>query len=249
VSGGGGRRGRIRRTAAVSAGIALAGIVMIAAAGAGAWVALNWSSGSSEVTVPDLSGLTEGDAARRAETVGLKLEVTEERNDRLVPRARILGQDPLAGSRTRPGRTVRVVRSLGDLEIVIPELVGRPAREARLAIQQLGLRVGTISSVHWSDPGDRILAQRPRAGEMRSKGDPVSLLISHGLRPRIWLMPDLSGRSGEAARSLLESANLRIAPGRPEQRTGVPTGSVLRQTPSVGSPVTERQVVTLTLAE
>lgn len=233
---------------AKAAGLLVAIALMAAAAAAGAWLVLNWSSDSVEVTVPDFAGLTEAEAIERAEGARLSAEVAEERSDRQVPSGKIIGQEPAAGSHTRPGRTVRLVRSLGEDQVSVPDLTGRPAREARLEIQQLGLRVGTISSTRWSEPDDRVLSQRPAPGERRSRGDPVDLLVSRGRRLRVWLMPDLTGRSGEEAQQLLEGANLRVTR-RTETRGGVSPGTVLRQTPPAGSPVTERQAVSLTVAE
>lgn len=240
---------RVRRALTASAGCTVAGLLMIAAGVGGAWFVLRSNAPTSEVTVPELTGLPQEEALRRVTAAGLQAEIVEERSDRLVPRGQILGQEPAAGSRTRRGRTVRLVRSRGEDEIVIPDLTGRPAREARLAIQQLGLRVGAVSSAAWSDPPDRVLSQRPAPGEKRSRGDPVNLLVSRGRRPRVWLMPDLSGRPAEEARRLLETANLRVTAGRSERRDGVSSGVVLRQTPPAGSPVSERQAVTLVLSD
>ena len=222
---------------------------MLLALGVGVYVSLRMSRGPASVTIPDFTNLPEEEAARRAAESGLKLEIASERYDRLVARGRILSQDPPPGALTRLGRTVKVVRSLGDVQIPVPNLVGRAAREARLDLQQIGLRVGVASFVRWDAPEDRILAQQPRPGDLRSKGDAVNLLISRGSRPRVYVMPDLTGRPAEEAAARLERSGLRVARGQREHPPGVATGIVLSQSPAAGSPIRERDVVSLTISE
>jgi serine/threonine-protein kinase len=226
-------------------------LMMALAAGVGGYFALRLSARSSgEVTVPDLTGMTVHEAGEKLSVLGLRIEVQGERHDRLVARDLVLGQEPHAGVSTRVGRAIRVVRSLGEARVDVPELTGRPVREARLEAQRVGLRVGAVTHVAWSRPPDSVIAQQPPAGSPRSAGDPVDLLVSRGRRARMYVMPDLVGSTAEESAALLERAGIRVASARSAERTpGGSPGLVLPQNPAAGGPVRERQVVSLKVSQ
>jgi serine/threonine-protein kinase len=231
----------------IGGGLVIAG--MFVSAAIGGFLVLRYSARPSEIEVPDFIGITEDAARARAAERDIKLKLVGERSDRRIARGLILDQDPSPGSWVKAGRTVRVVRSLGEARIEVPELVGRAAREARLELQRLGLRVGMTTYARLPLPEDRVVSQQPRGGEMRSKGEPVDILVSRGARSRVYVMPDLVGRSLEAIRNVLEKAGLRVAGERRAYREGVPPGIVLAQRPAPGGPVRESQAVTLTVSQ
>lgn len=241
--------GRVRRLLVRLAGSSVLLLLMLAAAGAGAWFALWFLAQSSQVSVPDLTDATEEAARKRAASIGLVLEIATERYDRRIGAGRILEQDPAPGSLTRPGRTLRVIVSLGEEEIEVPQLTGRPAREAQLELQRLGLKPGSASFVHWTDPPDRVIAQQPAAGARRARGERVDFLVSRGSRPRTYVMPDLRGRAEGSGRAMLERSGLRPPATRHEVRRGVPSGIIVDQHPSAGEPVHERQAISLTVSQ
>jgi hypothetical protein len=68
------------------------------------------------VTVPDLSGVVEGDIPARLDPLGLKADVQREGGilDVLRPGDRaVCAQDPQGGTRVRRGRTLRIVVAKG----------------------------------------------------------------------------------------------------------------------------------------
>ena len=237
------------RTAAIVFRIGAVGTLMVLALGAGAWFSLWFLSSSDEITVPELTGLPEDEARERAEGAGLRLEVEAERSDRRVSAGRILQQEPLAGSETRGGRTIRVVRSLGEQEVQVPSLTGRTGRESQLLLQAAGLQQGIVTTVSWNAPESTVLAQEPRPNERRPAGDRVDLLVSGGSRRRVYVMPDLSGTSQELANERLLRAGLRPKIETRPPRPGVASGVVIAQDPAAGEPVREREIVLLTVSQ
>jgi beta-lactam-binding protein with PASTA domain len=62
-------------------------------------------------------------------------------------------------------------------------------------------------------------------------------------------MPDLIGRDAAAVLPALQGAGLKVADVRYRTYPGVPSGIVLRQTPSAGYPVSPRGAVLLEVSQ
>ncbi len=225
------------------------GCGLLIAAGAGAWFALVYTARTNEVRVPDLTGLSESDAAAAARTAGLGFALSDERPDETVPEGGITQQQPPAGSVTRPGRTIRASRSLGPARIIVPDVAGRSTGEARTLIEQEGLTLGSVTAVRWTTQDDRVISQHPAAGARRQSGAPVNLLVSRGGRDRVYVTPDLSGRRADDVAAFLEGAGLRPPILRSAPSREYPPGYVLAQTPAPGDALRQRQSITLTVSQ
>jgi len=212
------------------------------------YLAMRVEMRGTEVTVPDLSGLTLDAAAGRVEPLELVLQVVEQRHDPRVPSDRVLDQVPPPGASVRRGRKVRLVLSLGDEVLSVPKLVGQAARAVEIELRRDGFAPGYEVRV----PSDRIeagrvLAQVPPAGTPAVPNSRVHRLISDGPPRAKWVMPDLAGRTQEQIERWAQRSGLRVAVRRID-RSGRAAGTVLGQFPLAGFPVHERDVVELTVA-
>jgi beta-lactam-binding protein with PASTA domain len=226
------------------------GVLLVAIFLGGAWVAFQRSIVGRSVTVPDLSGKTVLDAIRVAHDAGLKVEdqSTRARNDDKVPRDRILAQDPEAGSLAKPAQVVRVVVSLGAKQTKVPELAGLPPRAAALKLVQDSLQLGSVS--WYRDPTARvgIVAQDPEPDAPAGRNGAVDVLTNRGAPETRYVMPDLVGRDAEKTRAVLASRGFRVGSARYEAYEGVAANTILKQVPAAGSPVSSRDVVSLTIS-
>ncbi|HEX6850544.1 MAG TPA: PASTA domain-containing protein [Candidatus Polarisedimenticolaceae bacterium] len=239
------RRGALRLAARAVALAALAAACGVA----GFWVALQFGPDVEVVAVPDLAGVSVEDAQRLAREAGLELEVVEERNDPDADPGTVAEQDPAAGAEVARGRRVRVVRSLGSERLVVPDLVGQPAREVEIRLRQLGLEPGVEShAFRRAAPVGAVLAQVPPAGGPASSGTRVHRLVSDGPVPVRWVMPDLSGRRLDDVETWLRWSGLRRGALRRVDGSGRDSGTIVGQLPAAGAPVSARGVVELTLA-
>jgi serine/threonine-protein kinase len=238
-------RGALRLAARAVALVALAS----ACGAAGFWISLQFGPEVENVTVPDLSGVPVEEAARRARDAGLEIEIVEDRNDPEADPGTVAEQEPAAGAEVARGRRVRVVRSLGSERLVVPDLVGQPAREVEIRLRQLGLEAG-VESRAWrrSAPAGAVVAQVPPAGGPASSGTRIHRLVSEGPVPVRWVMPDLGGRRLDVIESWLRWSGLRRGALRRVDAAGREPGTVVGQLPAAGSPVSARGVVELTLA-
>ena len=237
---------RIARLAAlVAGGAALVGLVALMSF----CVAFRSDRTSGVLEVPDWTGKPRADAAEEAAALGLGFEVGEERHDPAVSPGRVLAQEPAPKTSVRRGRVIRVVVSLGGETLAVPTIVGAPARQADLEIRRQGFASGFEARVHDpSVPAGRVMDQFPAAGALATPGERVDRLVSDGLRPAVWVMPDLRGRSLRAAQEWITLCGFRAGAVAREPASGKEPGTVLRQRPLPGWPVTKTDTVQLTVA-
>ena len=228
----------------------LLGTALAVVAAVSAYVTVRRSVAGRDVLVPDLTRMS----AEEAETVlrkqGLLLEQVSERHDPRVEAGRILVQEPPAGSSIKINRKIKVVVSLGEKGGAVPELRGSAARGAQITLQQQGLRVAEqVFAYSQKDAENLVIAQDPLAGEFGLRAGTVSLLVSRGRRPTIFVMPDLTARpEGEVIR-FLTRAGLRPGPSRRDPASpGAAAGTVVAQRPEAGYPVGAGDLVMLTVA-
>ncbi len=212
-----------------------------------------------EVAVPDLAGLPLDEAQASLTRAQLYLEKAAERHDDRVARDHVASQDPPAGSTIKKNRKVRVIVSLGPLEVTIPDLRGESLRTAQIALQRERLSAGRTAYTHDDSAApDVVLAQEPppwRAGEEGGTGlewdeeGRVDLLVSRGPYEPVYVMPDLSRRRLDEVRAFAARAGLRVGAVRRERAPGTPRGTVVRQTPQAGYPVGRRDIIGVILSE
>ena len=216
----------------------------------GAWIAFQRSIVGRSVTVPELVGKSVTEAVRLAHDVGLKVEeqATRSRNDDHVPADRILSQEPESGSLAKPSQVVRVVVSLGPTQLKVADLTGLAPRAAALRLAQDSLQLGAVSWFRDSSARVGIVAQNPEPEMAAAKNSAVEVLTNRGLPEVRYVMPDLVGKEAERVRARLELYGFRVGSARYESYEGVPPDTVLKQFPSAGSPISNREVVSLTVA-
>jgi serine/threonine-protein kinase len=199
------------------------------------------------VTMPDLAGRPRASAVSQLRVLGLGLKVDEERYSNAQPNDSVLSQDIPAGSQIKRGRTVHVAVSRGSAKASAPELSGLPLRQAMQLLQQNGLEPGVVDRVPSDQPRDTVLAQNPESGITVGHGAEISLLVSDGPAARSYLMPNLAGRTVEAATAALGAMGLKADP-RPVDDAQHASGTVLSQSAPVGSATAPGSEVALQVA-
>lgn len=217
---------------------------------AGAWLAFQRSIVGRSVTVPELIGRTVPEAIRIAHDVGLRVEeqTTRARSDDRIPKNRILLQQPEIGSLAKPSQVIRVVVSLGPRELKVPDVSGFSPRAAALKLAQESLQLGTVSWYREAGARVGIVAQNPEPETPAPKNTAVEVLTNRGLPETRYVMPDMVGRDSEQIRLRLEAYGFRVGSARYETYEGVPADTILKQFPPAGYPISNREVVSLTVS-
>ena len=129
--------------------------------------------------VPDVRGMTPGQARVELSDAGFAEITTTNDFSNSVPRGDVVSQDPGAGSRARSGQAVSLVVSRGEAKEV-PQLIGESVVSASRAVTGLDLEVATSAEPSDSVPEGGVIAQEPSAGQVIEEGAVVSLVISSG---------------------------------------------------------------------
>ena len=137
------------------------------------------SSGSDQVDVPDLSGMTQDQARSTLKSVGLELgNVTSVDSEK--EKDRIIEQDPATGTKVKKGTTVGVSISSGKpAQVEIPTVVGMDRDDAEAQLKALGLTV-TVEEVAGNQPAGQVLSVEPGEGSKVEKNSTVKLKVSKG---------------------------------------------------------------------
>jgi serine/threonine-protein kinase len=205
---------------------------------------------STEVLVPDLSGMTLEAAAREVADIQLVLQVVDQRHDPSVPSGRILQQSPPPEISVRRGRKLRLVMSLGGKVLEVPDLIGHPARTVEIELRQGGFVPGDEARVPSSRVASgMVMAQVPDAATPTVPASRVHRLVSTGRRVAVYVMPDLSGLDRSTAEAWLERKGFRRGAVRRVSMSGRMPGQVVGQSPLAGYPVRMNDVVDLTVAQ
>jgi len=226
--------------AGVVLAVALAGVL-----GARALAALLFPP---EVVVPDLVGQSLEAAQTRASALGLKLETRYLLASAEVPQNHIISQDPRAGRTVRAGRTIWVVVSTGPEVVTVPAVEGMALREARLILNEAGLRVGRVEERYAPEisPG-QVLEQNPPAEAEVEAGQLVDLVVSRGGAGLTVVVPDLRGQLFSQAEARLGELGLQLGEAQPRE-AAAPVGEILHQEPGPGTRVPVGSVVNLVYA-
>jgi eukaryotic-like serine/threonine-protein kinase len=226
------------------------GALLVAVFVGAVWFGFRGAIVGRSVTVPDLTGKTPDEASQAARSVGLQLEEQSgrARYDERVPRGRVLLQQPEGGSLAKPAQAVRVVLSLGARELRVPELAGLAPRAAALKLSREALALGPVSWYRDPTAPQGIVAQDPDAEMPAGKGETVRVLMSRGAPDARILMPDFVGKDAQAARERLEKFGFRVGSARFEAYDGVRPNTVLKQFPPAGYPLSNHEVVSLTVS-
>ena len=180
---------------------------------------------AEQVTVPQVTNMTERAAERRLEAEGLELgRVTQESSDD-VEKGRVLEQDPEPGDVAEAGSEVDVVISAGSEMVTVPDVLGQSERDATAQLTELGLDVDAVEQD--SDESQGIVVDtNPRPATSVEAGSTVTIYVSTGPAE----VPNVVGMSEDEAVAELEDAGFEVDVSY-DADTPSERGTVLSQNP------------------
>ena len=162
---------------------------------AGTMVRVTVSSGKSEddteettVQVPQVTGYTDTAAIGMLTDAGLDYNREYENSD-TVAEGTVIRQSPESGASVANGTKVTIVVSQGRQSVAVPDLKNMTESEARKALEEKGLQVGTIGS-DYSDTVEegKVIDQTEVVGKTVYSGTSIGFTVSLGKKEVLYML-------------------------------------------------------------
>jgi eukaryotic-like serine/threonine-protein kinase len=227
--------GGYRRKRRIGLLIAVAVLIFAVAGGAG-W----WFTQAGYTTVPAVAGMTDGAAVTALRADGFTVRMGPAVTDNTAKAGTVARTTPAAGGRVRKGSDITLIPSAGPRMIKVPDVSGQQLSDAEQALRNVGLTPGQVRKVA-SDSVDAgiVVSTQPAAGLSSPQPTPVVITVSEG--------PPLPNFVGQDEQSIQQWAAQNGITLNAQQDTGSsqPQGTITRQSPVPGTPITDNETVTI----
>lgn len=164
-----------------------------------------------EVAIPKLVGMSPAEAERAGTALGLQVVIERQFYSPDIPEGKIMTQIPPPGVKVRRGWSIRVAQSLGPQRVVIPDVTGGSDRVAQLNIRRRGLSPGSVAHIHLPEMApDQVISQSPPPNASGVSAPKISMLVSDGPEPAMYVMPNLTGQPLGSAMLALQEAGIKL---------------------------------------
>jgi beta-lactam-binding protein with PASTA domain len=243
---------------------AAADVVVAQSPAAGAKVAksstVSLKASKGPATVPDVRGQLAAEAKGALRTTGLV--PVEFQVPGTQPKGTVTAQKPLPNKSVPRGSKVRINVSTGSAgsgggtgstttsasqtpqKVTVPNVVGIQQSAAQRRLHDGGLRP-RVKYVPSTRPVGVVTGQNPGGGTKVKNGSTVLLAVSRGPSPTLTVVPDVAGKTQQAATTTLQNAGfkvqaLTVKPANPSQ-----SGKVVDEQPAGSTRAPEGSTVTI----
>ena len=166
----------------------------------------NITPGQSGVAVSDVVGKSYTEAYATLTNSKLLVMKVYQASE-TVPLDQVISTDPVAGTRVPENTSITVYISSGAQLVMVPSLLGLTEEQARAALTNAQLNIGTITQANSASAVlGAVTATDPLTNAQVAPGTVVNLVISNGKV----LVPDVRNLSIDDARSLLTGPDLSL---------------------------------------
>lgn len=203
--------------------------------------------GKNEISVPDVSNLSESAARSKLQEAGLKAaEQTEEITSDKIPEGKVVKTNPEAKAIVQKGREVVLYISTGGRKIKMKDYTDMEYKEAVEALVKLDFKESKIKKKEeYSDTVEKgkIISQTPEANsEVTPDKTSVKFVVSKGAKP-IEISDYVGMTINEALLDLANNGINESQVKQTQQESDKEAGTILSQTPSAGSSVTPSNTI------
>jgi serine/threonine protein kinase len=166
----------------------------------------NITPGQSGIAVTDVVGKSYTEAYASLTNAKL-LVVKVYQESETIALDQVISTDPIAGTRVPENTSITVYVSSGAQLILVPSLLGMTEEQAKIALTNAKLNIGTITQANSAaTPLGQVTASDPLVNAQVAPGTTVNLVISNGKV----LVPDVRNLSINDARSLLTAPDVSL---------------------------------------
>ncbi len=201
---------------------------------------------AKKVQVPDLKGLSQSDAERELNKLGLIGVATAPEVSSAVAPGKVFKQSIGAGTNVLEGTKVSFTVALAPSEAVkatVPNVMGKTKDDAKKALMDAGLGFDYTEVYSDNVAEGKVITQSLTPGSKVSSGTTVTVTVSLGAKPAENVkVPNVMTYTWTDAEAALRSAGLSA------RYTGDPAGVVTAQDIPAGTEVAPNTLVTVTLS-
>lgn len=192
---------------------------------------------SGKTIVPNVVGMTVAEASDALTKAGLTAKATYKEST-VYDKDYIESQDIEGNTEVESGTVLNLVVSSGKVVgVTVPDVVGMTEAEAKVMLDNEGFTLQKQLQESDSVEKGKVISQNPLGATTAAKGSAVTVVISSGMTVETVSMPDLSGKTEEEARVVIEEEGLTIGTVAEEESDTVEKGKVISQTPAAGGTV------------
>jgi eukaryotic-like serine/threonine-protein kinase len=202
------------------------------------------TTAAAQVQMPNLKGLSDADARAKLESLHLTSISPQAPSTGPDCDGKVQNQDPQPGAMIAQDATVSYQLCRPPDKVKVPsDLVGSTQQNAEATLTNLGL-VPDIKNVDDTHQSGTVLSVES-SGKSVDPGTHITVRVSKGNQVP---MPGVTGKSQDVAKGILESlGNYNISVNTiPGDGTQAP-GTVVKQDPSKGKPISDGDEITLTV--
>ncbi len=222
------------------------GLILLFVISLGGTIAYSKLTNPKEVLLPNLVGISEDDAKKQLEDLGLKLEVSSEEFNSDYAEGYIISQDPLYSDNynIKMGTTIKVVVSKGIEESTVPDLKGKSQEDAIKLLEDANLKYQIVEEESKKIEAGYVISQETDANKKVNAGDTVIIHVSTGVKKSS--VPSVIGKSEDEAKKALTDLGLKVTVETGED-SSKENGVVLKQSVDAGKEVEQGSSVTITV--
>ena len=222
------------------------GLILLFVISLGGTILYSRITNPKEVLLPNLVGISEDDAKKTIEELGLVLEVDSEEFNSDYAEGYIISQDPLYADNynVKMGTTVKVVVSKGIEEATVPDVKGKSQEEAIKLLEDANLKYQIIEEESKKIEAGYVVSQETDANKKVNAGDTVVIHVSTGVKKSS--VPSVIGKSEDDAKKALTDLGLKVTVANDED-SSKENGVVLKQSVDAGKEVEQGSSVTITV--
>ena len=200
-----------------------------------------------KISVPSLVGMSQTEASKSLEPLGLDLEIIEEVFSEDIPKGRVIASEPSGGGKISPDEKVGLILSKGQERILIPRLNGLTPDVASAQLSSLGLTVGEINEIFdMKIAAGYVIATEPKETMAVKRKAIVNLIVSKGVE-QISLQSYV-GKGGEQALSELTEMGFDVD-AEYKFSDSVFKGQVISQSPEKMESIGKGSKINLTISK
>ncbi len=203
-----------------------------------------------EVELNDVVELPVAEAAQKLKDNGFIPVISDSVYDEDYPEGTIVEQMPQPYTVVKKGRHVYLTVSAGEKPILMPNLFYKSPRDAELILKSYGLKPG-YKQYEYSDIAlsGVVISQSYPPGQEVKKDTRVNFTISLGPFPKQKKMPDLAGKSLNAAKKQLRLLGVKHITVEYVEKENILPETVVGQNAKRGTPVTDSLQVRLLVSK